>query len=281
MTYNEAMARSRRVTTKYRNYGPLYDLVLADLPADPTVLEVGIANGGSLETWRSLFGPGARIAGVDLNQHTTVLREEGFEVHILDTGRPESWAELARTYGRSVDLLVDDGGHTNRQQVEAIVHGIDLVKDGGWIVIEDLHASFMKEFGNPGRYSAVNFLDELMDDLHRVHDRSSVPPKHPNLARSIEYVISSTSWAGLKVNRWDPSSRDELTAGTEAGMMDYDHRWDDSSSTARKVAAALPKPVADAAKDAYLKVQQTAEMRALFTSDGPSPQAPPPTASDR
>src|SRR4051812_34493018 len=169
------MSQAHRVTSKYRHYGPMYDLVLETLPPAPTVLEIGIANGGSLETWRSLLGPDARIIGVDLNPKATRLREDGFEIHVLDTSDPASWETLRRDLTGAVDLLVDDGGHTNRQQVAAIVEGLDLVRDGGWIVVEDLHASFMAEFGNPNPYSASRFLDELTDDLHRCHPRSDVP----------------------------------------------------------------------------------------------------------
>ncbi|MCU1358517.1 MAG: hypothetical protein JWM89_3935 [Acidimicrobiales bacterium] len=280
MTYNDAMQRATRVTTKYEHYGPLYDLVLATLPEAPTVLEIGIANGGSLQTWREVLGPDARIIGVDLNERAIAMRDEGFEVYILDTGDPASWEVLRRDLAGTVDLLVDDGGHTNRQQVEAVVHGIDLVRDGGWIVIEDLHASFMREFGNPSPFSAVRYLNELASDLHRAHPRSSVPPKHPNLARSIEYLVSSTSWTALRVGHWNAASRDEFTAGTDATLMDYDHRWD-SSSTTRKIGALLPGPVKARARDVALRLTQAVEMRSLFRADARSSakdRSGPPTA---
>src|SRR3979490_709260 len=117
MKYEDAMAMSRRFTSKYRHYAPLYDLVLDTLPRDPTVVEIGIANGGSLQTWRTLLGPSARIVGIDLNEGATAMREEGFEVIILDTGSQATWDKLRRSFPRNVDLLVDDGGHTNRQQI--------------------------------------------------------------------------------------------------------------------------------------------------------------------
>jgi len=270
MTYNEVMQHATRATTKYRHYGPLYDLVLASLPPAPTVLEIGVANGGSLQTWRNLLGVDARIIGVDLNERAVTMRDEGFEVYVLDTGAHGSWDVLRHDLAGSVDLLVDDGGHTNRQQVEAIVNGVDLVRDGGWIVIEDLHASFMREFGNPNPYSAVRFVNEVTSDLHRSHPRSSEEPKHPNLARSIDYTISSTSWVALKVNRWDPSSRDEITAGNDDTLMDYDHRWD-SSSIARRVGAILPRSVAARVRDIGLRGAQVAEMRSLFRRDSAPP----------
>jgi len=265
-TYNEAMTAATRVTTKYAHYGELYDLVLATLPPRPTVLEIGIANGGSLETWRRILGANARIIGVDLNPSAVALRDDGYEVYILDTGDPASWARLQDDLAGTVDLLVDDGGHTNRQQVAAVIHGIGLVRDGGWIVIEDLHASFMREFGNPSPYSAAKFLNELISDLHRAHPRSSVPPKHPNLAHSVSYVVSSTSWSALRVGKWQTESRDEITAGTDDSLMDYDHRWD-SSSRVRNIGRLLPRPVAKRMRDSVLRVTESNAMRSLYRRD--------------
>jgi len=225
LKYAEAMAQSRRYTAKYRHYAELYDLLLASLPPNPTVLEIGIANGGGLHTWRTLLGDHARIIGVDLNPNSVAMRDEGFEVYVLDTGDPGAWTTLREQVGRSVDLLVDDGGHTNRQQILAVLEGISLVQDGGWLVVEDLHASFMREFGNPSPHSAASFLNRLAADLHRLHPRSESHPRTPALARSVEYMISATSWTAIRVNR-SPPSTDELTAGDDQSLMDYDHRWD-------------------------------------------------------
>jgi hypothetical protein len=258
--YLEAMASSTRRTAKYCSYGPLYDLVLDTLPADPTVLEIGIANGGSLQTWRTLLGPRARIIGVDLNERARALEVEGFEVMLLDTGDPASWSRLGAGLDRQVDLLVDDGGHTNRQQIASVLFGVDLVADGGWLVIEDLHASFMGEFGNPSPYSTARFLNELASDLHRRHPRSEVAPRHPNLASAVNYVVVGTSWAGLRIDRRVAGSADEVTAGEDDTLMDYDHRWDASFG-------GLPTRVGAVLRNRYTGSLASVWGRRLFRSD--------------
>jgi hypothetical protein len=262
--YLEAMAKSKRYTAKYRGYASLYDQVVATLPDRPTVLEVGIANGGSLETWRTLLGPEARIIGVDLNERCRTLEAEGFEVHILDTGTPDAWTVLRESVGRNVDLLVDDGGHTNRQQINALVHGVDLVRDGGWLVIEDLHASFMREFGNPSRHSTTRFLDELTADLHRRHPRAEAPLAHPNLAGAVESILHATSWVGLRIDR-GPHGLDEITAGEDSTLMDYDHRWD--SSFGHSLAGRLPAPLLRVVRNRWTRQLDKLSDRRLFRSD--------------
>jgi hypothetical protein len=217
------MATVVRHTAKYSNYADLYDSVFATLPKDPTIMEIGVANGGSLQTWRNLAGTDARIIGIDLNPDIATMRSEGFETLVMDTGADSTWTVLRRDFGRELDLLIDDGGHTNRQQLRTIIHGPALVRDGGWVVIEDLHASFMRYFGNPSPFSPARFLNQLTSDLHRLSTQSSVKPKRPNLATSVQYVVTGPSWVGLRIGH---SPDEPLSAGSDVQLMDREHRWD-------------------------------------------------------
>lgn len=263
--YVDAMAASVRLTAKYKHYGPLYDSVIATLPPAPTVIEIGVANGGSLQTWRALLGEDARIIGIDLNPRAVALEEEGFEILILDTGDKATWAELRSRFRQGVDLLVDDGGHTNRQQISTILNGVDLVRDGGWVVVEDLHASFMRHFGNPHPYSAARFLNDLQSDLHRLHARSDVPPKHPRLAAHVEYMVSATSWVGLRISRRPADADAEITGGSDRTLMDYDHRWD--SSFGRRIQRWVPANVMRLGRNRYWRFVSSFASRRLFKQD--------------
>jgi len=249
----------------------MYDMVAATLPPAPTILEIGIANGGSLETWRRLFGPDARIIGVDLNPRARALEDEGFEVLLLDTGLESSWDHLRGILSHRVDLLVDDGGHTNRQQIAAIMHGVDLVKDGGWLVVEDLHASYMGEFGNPSPYSTSRLLAELASDLHRRHPRSETPARHPNLAAAVEYMVTAPSWVALRISS-SGGGLDEISFGTDQTLMDYDHRWD--SAIERKLPVRVPRPVTRALHNRYIGFVGSLAGHHLFRQDaGPRSDA--------
>jgi hypothetical protein len=243
----------------------LYDLVVETMPPAPTIVEIGIANGGSLETWRTLFGASARIIGVDLNPGARVLEEHGFEVLLLDTGLQRSWDVLRERLSGQVDLLVDDGGHTNRQQISAVLGGVDLVRDGGWLVIEDLHASFMREFGNPSPYSAARFLGDLGCDLHRRHPRSQRRPRRPSLASSVQYMVTAPSWVGLRIRRSDLEALDELYAGEDQSLMDYDHRWD--ASVERHLVGRLPRPVVRAFHNRLVGLIGSIAGRSRFRAD--------------
>jgi hypothetical protein len=240
VSFRDAMATVIRGTAKYSNYADLYDLVFATLPKDPTIMEIGVANGGSLQTWRNLAGNDARIIGIDLDPDIATMQSEGFEILVMDTGVDSTWTVLHQEFAGGLDLLVDDGGHTNRQQLQTLIHGPALVRDGGWVVIEDLHASFMHHFGNPSPFSPARFLNQLTSDLHRLSKQSSVKPKRPNLAASVQYVVTGPSWVGLRIDRAQAHIADEvLSAGSDFQFMDKEeHRWD--SWYAAKLEGKLP-----------------------------------------
>ena len=46
-----------------------------------------------------------------------------------------------------IDVLLDDGGHKNIQQITSFMESVKFSKPGGKIVVEDNYASYMKKKG--------------------------------------------------------------------------------------------------------------------------------------
>jgi hypothetical protein len=63
-------------------------------------------------------------------------------------------------------VVLDDGGHTNEQQIVTAEKCIPHIKDGGMLIVEDTHASYMTTFGNPSKYSFINYCKELIDSIN-------------------------------------------------------------------------------------------------------------------
>ena len=60
--------RNQRRIDKWHHYFEVYERHLARLrSANPTVLEIGVQQGGSMEMWRQYFGGSARIFGIDID----------------------------------------------------------------------------------------------------------------------------------------------------------------------------------------------------------------------
>lgn len=154
------------LSIKYDSYFPAYEALLQKyVDRYVTIVEVGIFNGGSLFMWRKFFGPKARIIGIDLNPDAREWEKHGFEIYIGDQSSDTFWAELFQKIGK-VDVVIDDGGHTNRQQIVTSHYAIQNINDGGLLIVEDVHTNYFREFGNPSRYSFVNFAHRIVDGVN-------------------------------------------------------------------------------------------------------------------
>lgn len=154
------------LSIKYDTYFSAYEALLQKyVDCEVTVVEVGIFNAGSLFMWRKFFGSKARIIGIDLNPDAREWEKHGFEIFIGDQSSDSFWTDLFQKIGK-VDVLIDDGGHTNRQQIVTSHYAIQNINDGGLLIVEDVHTNYFREFGNPSRYSFVNFAHRIVDGVN-------------------------------------------------------------------------------------------------------------------
>lgn len=90
--------------------------------------------------WRDFFGPQARIIGVEFNPDAKRWESDGFEIHIGDQSDVEFWKDFYNKTG-PVDIILDDGGHSNEQQIVTVAQSASHINDGGVIIVEDTHNS--------------------------------------------------------------------------------------------------------------------------------------------
>lgn len=158
--------QGKYLSLKVDSYFQVYEELFRDFVGKPVVfVEVGVLNGGSLFMWREYFGPQARIIGVDLNPAAKRWESEGFEIHIGSQSDPNFWKTFFTQIG-DIDVLLDDGGHTNAQQIVTTAMALPHVRNGGLVVVEDTHASYMSEFGNPSKYSFDSFAKRIVDSVN-------------------------------------------------------------------------------------------------------------------
>lgn len=114
--------------------------------------------------WREFFGPKARIIGVDLNPNAKKWEAHGFEIFIGSQSDEGFWNDFLKAIGE-IDVVLDDGGHTYLQQIVSTEMLLPHIKDGGMLVVEDTHTSYMKRFG-PRRYSFANYVKNMFDKIN-------------------------------------------------------------------------------------------------------------------
>ena len=66
----------------------------------------------------------------------------------------------------NVDIILDDGGHTNLDQIITTVKCVDKINDGGVLMVEDTHTSYINEYNSKESFSFVNFSKKIIDDVN-------------------------------------------------------------------------------------------------------------------
>ena len=162
-------AASPHPTFKHSTYCDVYDGLFEKFKNKLiTFLEISVLNGGSLFMWREFFGKDARIIGVDLNPDAKQWEKDGFEIYIGSQSDPSFWEDLNKKIG-SVDIILDDGDHTYIQQIVTAENVLDNIAEGGLLVVEDNHTSYMKGFGNK-TFSFINYVNIWIDRINSRFD---------------------------------------------------------------------------------------------------------------
>ena len=65
------------------------------------------------------------------------------------------------------DIIIDDGGHSVKQQITSLMHLLPIVRSGGFYAIEDIYTSYLSTFGGGYRKESttIEFLKRLVDDI--------------------------------------------------------------------------------------------------------------------
>lgn len=162
----ESYKRSPYRSIKHSSYFQVYAELL-DRYRDKEIIfvEVGVLNGGSLFMWRDYFGSKVRIIGIDFNPMAKQWESDGFEIFIGSQSDPLFWKELFNKIG-DVDIILDDGGHTYEQQIVTAHECIPHIRNGGLLIVEDTHTSYLKAFGYPSKYSFIEWAKKLIDNIN-------------------------------------------------------------------------------------------------------------------
>ena len=222
-TLQEAFYKIPYRSMKWNSYFPVYEKLLQEFVGRPvTLVEIGILDGGSLFLWRSILGSQARIIGIDLNPGSTALTQHGFEIFIGDQSSEVFWKTLYQTIG-PIDVLIDDGGHTNKQQIITLRSSLDHVRDNGLMIFEDVHSSYMAEFGNPSTWSFINFCKQIADGINSRNP--SVTSKLVGFgSRAVHSISFYESMVCLRINRALCIVPEHVSSGANLGLEASDHR---------------------------------------------------------
>ena len=161
--------RNQRRIDKWHHYFEIYERHLARLRASsPTLLEIGVQGGGSLEMWRQYFGQSAHIYGMDIDPAVQRHEDIATKIFIGDQANPAFLRDVLAQSG-PLDLLIDDGGHTANQQITSFETIYPTLAENGIYLVEDTHTSLWggrymdRADGQSFLQYATRLCAELMD----------------------------------------------------------------------------------------------------------------------
>lgn len=148
MNLVELADNARTDKNTLHNYLPVYDDLLARIKDSAlNVLEVGIADGGSIKLWHDYF-PNATIHGIDCmllervwdelkyNDRIKLYASSAYHLARVDAYDPK-WV-MSTFAGKTFDFMLDDGPHTFESQVAFLNLYLPLLARGGILIIEDI-----------------------------------------------------------------------------------------------------------------------------------------------
>ncbi|MFO1281589.1 MAG: class I SAM-dependent methyltransferase [Burkholderiales bacterium] len=161
--------KTGKISDKWASYLPYYDRLFSEMRNSPiTFLEIGVQNGGSLETWATYFANAIGIVGCDIDPRCGHLEFDDSRIKVV-VGDANEAATLTRIneLAKSFDIIVDDGSHRSHDIINCFLGFFRSLKPGGLYIVEDAHALYWPGWGGGirNKYSAYHFFKNLIDVL--------------------------------------------------------------------------------------------------------------------
>lgn len=165
--------KKHRLIHKWNHYFEIYDRHLQHLRnRNINILEIGISHGGSLEMWNDYFKGMATIYAIDINPECKKFETENVKIFI-GSQEDVTFLKTVKSSIPRVDVLIDDGGHTMKQQIVTFNNLFDHVTENGIYICEDLHTSYWKSYGGgyKKKKSFIEYSKNFIDKINAWHSK--------------------------------------------------------------------------------------------------------------
>lgn len=164
-----------RLIHKWNHYFEIYDNHFSRFKnTEVVILEIGVSQGGSLQMWKDYFGDKAKIYGIDIDPRCKSFEEKNIEIFIGSQSDKKFLKEVIQKIPK-VDILIDDGGHSMKQQIVSFELLFDHIKENGVYFCEDCHTSYWWQYGGgfERRNSFIEYSKNWIDKINAFHSKTS------------------------------------------------------------------------------------------------------------
>lgn len=130
---------SRTDKNTSHSYLPVYETLFASKKdTAKTILEIGIAQGGSIKLWRDYFSQ-AFIHAVDIYDAQELPQDLHSLPNVLCSTKTDAYSsDFLQTLQTPLDIVIDDGPHTLESQMQCLQSYLPKLAPDGILVIEDI-----------------------------------------------------------------------------------------------------------------------------------------------
>jgi len=160
---------SGRGIWKWKNALDAYQVHFARFQGSPVALvEIGVQSGGSINMFKEVLGANCHYYGCDINPKCNNFADGLATITIMDQGDPAAWVNFYAAVVKTVDIIVDDGGHQPYQMLTTLQSSFAHINPGGVHLVEDIHG--MNGDYNAGFFGpAATFLAAHVGQVASVH----------------------------------------------------------------------------------------------------------------
>jgi cephalosporin hydroxylase len=179
---------SQKLIHKWAHYFDIYERHLARfVNTSPTLLEIGVYQGGSLAMWKNFLGQGCQIAGIDINPDCIQHQAEGIDVFTGSQDDPEIINDVLKKYPQ-IDIVIDDGSHVMSHMIDTFNMLYHKVNPYGVYIVEDVHTCYWPEYGGGLKRNTtfMEFAKDKIDELNALHTRGASPVS--DFTRETDYI---------------------------------------------------------------------------------------------
>ena len=177
------MNHSGKFVGKWAHYLPIYDRHFSAWK-DKTItfLEIGVADGGSLQFWRNYFGPSVTVLGIDINPNCWKHQDiAGASIRIGSQADTNFLDSIVTEFGVP-DIILDDGSHQQSHVITTFDYFYPKMPKNGVYMVEDLHTAYWEEYGGglnspTVRRTFMNYAQECTDVINARHTRGIIEPE--------------------------------------------------------------------------------------------------------
>ncbi len=197
--------------SSWHDYTKIYSLYFSPIKEEKLqILEIGIWKGGSIKLWEKYFS-NANLHFIDISFEMLKYQPQRSSLYLADQSNVKELHDVMKQIGNPMDIIIDDGGHTMKQQITSFATLWPYLRSGGIYVIEDLHTSYWKDFYDgggsiekpfAGNGTTMQFLKDLLDDLNYIGARTMRATSNQDLT-SIRDELSSYKTEILGMHFYD------------------------------------------------------------------------------